>query len=251
MIFPNIKVGDFEGPFDLLLHLIKQSKMDIHDIKIYEITNQYLEYLNKMKELDLEVTSEFIVIAATLLEIKSKTLLPKAIDEKQEEEGDPRKNLVEKLIIYRKIKQAAELLKTKSLYTGAVFTKKPEIIEDVPKDKNNNNDDILKNITMLDLYNLYNKLIELYRSKQNTENIIEKRISIDRYKIEDKMEFIKEKISTKEYIEFSSLLFDCECKLEAVVTFLAVLELIKQMSIKVTQKESFSDIIIERMIESE
>lgn len=250
MIFPNIKVGDFEGPFDLLLHLIKQSKMDIHDIKIYDITNQYLEYLNKMKELDLEVTSEFIVIAATLLEIKSKTLLPKAIDEKQQQDEDPRKNLVEKLIVYRKIKQAAELLRTKSLYTGEVFTKKPEIIEDVPKD-NSSNDDILKNITMLDLYNLYNKLIELYRGKQNTENTIEKRISVDKYKIEDKMEFIKERILTKDYIEFSSLVFDCECKLEAVVTFLAVLELIKLKLIRVSQKESFGDIFIERMNESE
>ena len=102
MSLPNIKIGQFDGPFDLLLHLIKQNKMDIYDIKIYEITKQYLDYINKMKEFDMEIASEFIVVAATLLEIKSKTLLPKPKLEEVEE--DPRKDLVERLLEYKLLK---------------------------------------------------------------------------------------------------------------------------------------------------
>ena len=105
MSLPNIKIGQFDGPFDLLLHLIKQNKMDIYDIKIYEITKQYLDYINKMKEFDMEIASEFIVVAATLLEIKSKTLLPKPKLEEVEE--DPRKDLVERLLEYKLFKEAA------------------------------------------------------------------------------------------------------------------------------------------------
>src|SRR3712207_4469850 len=107
----NIKIENFEGPFDLLLHLIKKNEMDIYDIKIYEITTQYLNYINNMKELDLEVTSEFIVIAATLLEIKSKMLLPKQVVEENEEDAeDPRQELINKLLEYKKFKQVADYL---------------------------------------------------------------------------------------------------------------------------------------------
>ncbi|GAE02350.1 segregation and condensation protein A [Clostridium botulinum B str. Osaka05] len=104
----NIKIHNFDGPFDLLLHLIKKNKMEIYDVSIYEITNQYLQYLNRMEELDLEITSEFIVMAATLIEIKSKYLLPKVEEEKEEEENDPQKELLDKLLEYKKFKAAAE-----------------------------------------------------------------------------------------------------------------------------------------------
>ena len=105
MELPKIKVANFEGPFDLLLHLIKKNKMDIYNVEIYKITNQYLAYLDTMKEMDLEITSEFIVIAATLIEIKSKTLLPKIKNNTEEEdEEDIEKKLLEKLILYKKIK---------------------------------------------------------------------------------------------------------------------------------------------------
>ena len=139
----NIKLQNFEGPFDLLLHLIKKNKMNIYDIKIYDITNQYIEYLKSMKEMDLELTSEFIVMAATLLEIKSKMLLPKPKIE--EEEEDPRKFLMEKLIEYKKYKSLSNLLLERRGDDGYVFCKKPEIIEDtLPKD----NSELLKNLTM-------------------------------------------------------------------------------------------------------
>jgi len=103
----NIKISNFEGPFDLLLHLIKKNKMDIYNVKIYEITNQYIEYIKEMKELDLEITSEFIVMAATLIEFKSKMLLPKIKKEEDEDEERYKEDLLQKLIEYKKFKKAS------------------------------------------------------------------------------------------------------------------------------------------------
>ena len=110
MELPNIKIDNFEGPFDLLLHLIKKNKMDIYNVEILKVTGQYLNYLDQMKEMDLDITSEFIVVAATLIEIKSKTLLPKVKDVKEDEE-DIEKKLLEKLIIYKEIKESTSFFR--------------------------------------------------------------------------------------------------------------------------------------------
>ena len=222
MELPKIKVADFEGPFDLLLHLIKK---------------------NKMNEMDLEITSEFIVVAATLIEIKSKTLLPKHKVEEEDEE-DIEKKLLEKLIIYKKIKEATEFFKGKYTSSGNIYTKKPEVIEEIkgPVD----NDELLRNVTLLDLYNIYNNLLEIYLNKQNKGNVIQKKIYVDKYKIEDKFDYLSEKLKEKKITEFSDLMMECECKLECVVTFLALLELMKQRMVKVYQTGSFGEILIER-----
>ncbi|SQB91523.1 segregation and condensation protein A [Clostridium tetanomorphum] len=177
----KIKIHNFEGPFDLLLHLIKKNEMDIYNIRISEITNQYIQYINTLKEMDLEITSEFIVIAATLLQIKSKELLPKIKNDENivaEEDEDPEKILIQKLIEYKKFKAAAEFFKSKMAIEGIRFTKKPEIIENR---KECEDTDILKNISMLDLYNLYNELVTIYKNKINT-NIISREIIVDQYK---------------------------------------------------------------------
>ena len=123
MGLPNVKVTDFDGPFDLLLHLIRKNKMDIYNVEIYEITSQYLRYLDEMKQMDLEITSEFIVVAATLIEIKSKNLLPKQKKEEEDEE-DIEKKLLEKLIIYKKIKESTNFFKQRYLNSGNIYTKK-------------------------------------------------------------------------------------------------------------------------------
>ncbi|MGL4569674.1 MAG: segregation/condensation protein A [Clostridium sp.] len=248
MELPKIKVADFEGPFDLLLHLIRKNKMSINNIEIYKITNQYLSYLDTMKEMDLEITSEFIVVAATLIEIKSKSLLPKAKVEEELEE-DIEKRLVEKLILYKKIKASTEYFKSMSLNMGSTYSKKPEIIEEV-KDCKVSNEDIFKNITLVDLYNVYNKLLENYTSKHNKNNVIQKNIRVDQYKIEDKYEYLLEMIKESKVQEFDSIMKLCECKLECVVTFLALLELIKQRMVKVYQTTNFGEIIIEGCGES-
>jgi len=242
----NIKISDlnFEGPFDLLLHLIKKNEMDIYDIKIYHITNEYLNYLNQMKEIDLEITSEFIVMASTLLEIKSKMLLPKT-NEKNEEEGDPRVLLVEKLLEYKRFKAVAAFFKDRMGDTGFLFSKKPEIIDDKPQ--NSDNEDIFKNITMLDLYNLYNELINRYRNKKNENNTLPSHIPVDKFKIEDKMVELITKIQRGNKYRFTELIQVCESKMEVVVSFLALLELIRIKNVKVYQESNFREIYIERV----
>ncbi|MDP4144821.1 MAG: segregation/condensation protein A [Bacillota bacterium] len=240
----NIKIENFEGPFDLLLHLIKKNEMDIYDIKIYEITSQYLEYIDTMKEMDLEVTSEFIVIAATLLEIKSKILLPKSKDSENDDNLDPRKELVDKLLEYKRYKLAAELLKEKEIDAGVIFTKKPEIIDDYLSEEIDNSS-LLKGISILDLYNIYEKLITRFNSKINTSNVISREIPVDSYKIEDKMDFLRSEILKNNHMRFSELIFSCANKIELVVTFLALLELIKLRQISVTQEDNFNEIYIE------
>ena len=244
MELPKIKVADFEGPFDLLLHLIKKNKMDIYNVEIYKVTNQYLKYLDEMKEMDLEITSEFIVVAATLIEIKSKNLLPKPKVEEEEDE-DIEKKLLEKLILYKKIKEATVFFKERYISSGDIYTKKPEIIEEIKTDESN--EDVLHNVSLLDLYNIYNNLLETYLNKQNKANVIQKKIYVDKYKIEDKYDYLISILTQGAVTEFSKLISECECKIELVVTFLALLEMIKQKMVKVYQNESFGEILIERL----
>jgi segregation and condensation protein A len=242
----SIKVTNFEGPFDLLLHLIVKNEMNIYDINIFEITNQYLQYIKSMKEMDLEVTSEFIVIAATLIQIKSKRLLPKNKEEiSKEDEKDIEAELLNKLIEYRKYKLVAENLKMLEQGIGIMFSKKPEIIEE--DNKNNKEIDFLKNVTMLDLYNLYNNLMQQYIDKMNVDNIINKKILVDEYKIEDKMEELKEALDLFGKVYFSKLIVGYSSKIEVIVTFLALLELIKIKSVRVIQESTFKDIYLERV----
>lgn len=250
MELPKIKVADFEGPFDLLLHLIKKNKMNIYNVEIYKITNQYLEYLNERKVMDLEITSEFIVVAATLIEIKSKNLLPKVkVNEEEESEEDIEKRLMERLIEYKKIKSVSEFFKSRYTSVGEVYSKKPEVIEEIKGEIDNS--DIFKNLTLLDLYNIYNKILEGYREKQNKVNVVQKKIYVDKYKIEDKMQELLDRFNHNEVVEFRNLMKESSCKLETVVTFLALLELIKIRTINVYQDESFGNILIKRRRDSE
>ena len=248
MELPKIKINDFEGPFDLLLHLIKKNQMSIYNVKIFEVTNQYLKYLNEMKEMDLDITSEFIVIAATLIEIKSKYLLPKPKKEDENEE-DHEKNLIEKLIEYKKIKGVSLFFKERYISAGEVYGKKPELIED--KREAISTKDLLKDINLIDLFNIYNNLLEIYNNKQNRNNVIQKKIYVDQYKIEDKLQYIMDKLKNENVNSFSEFIENCECKLECVVTFLALLEMIKQRMIKVYQSDNFTKILIERRAEDE
>lgn len=250
MELPKIKVADFEGPFDLLLHLIKKNKMDIYNIEIYKVTNQYLEYLNTRKVMDLEITSEFIVVAATLIEIKSKNLLPKIKIESEENEEDIENRLMERLIEYKKIKSVSEFFKERYINQGDIYAKKPEIIEEV-KSKVINNEDIFKNITLLDLYNIYNKILENFREKQNNFNVVQKKIYVDKYKVEDKMNEILIRVNSNNIIKFEDLMKESSCKLETVVIFLALLELIKIRTINVYQDESFGNILVKRRRDNE
>ncbi|MDP4089134.1 MAG: segregation/condensation protein A [Bacillota bacterium] len=244
----NIKISqlNFDGPFDLLLHLTKKNEMDIYNIKIYEITNEYMEYLKQMKEIDLEITSEFIVVAATLLEIKSKMLLPKVNDKESEEnETDPRQQLIEKLIEYKKFKAVAAFFKARILDTGYIFSKKPELIDD--RLMKEDNEDLLKNITMLELYNIYNEVLNRYRGKINENNTLMNHIPVDKFRIEDKMVELNSKITVGKKYKFTEIINDCSNKIEKIVIFLALLELIRIRDIRIFQESNFKEIYIERI----
>lgn len=243
----DIKITNFEGPFDLLLHLIKKNEMDIYNIRILEITNQYLQYLKEMKEMDLDITSEFVVIAATLIEIKSRFLLPKPkVENEEDDEKDVAKELIDKLLLYKKFKAASEFFMERERNAGIMFTKKPEIIEQ-KEDKKCTAADLLKDLTMLDLYNIFNELMNNYLSKINPEATIEDKIKIETYKIEDKMEEIKSIISGNSRLHFTKVIASYKSKTEVIVTFLALLELIKLKDVRVIQEGNFKDIYIERV----
>lgn len=242
----NIKLDNFDGPFDMLLFLIKKNKMNIYDIQIHEIAEQYIEAIEKMQEMDLEVTSEFIVMASTLVEIKSKMLLPKSKQtDENEEDDDPRNELVNKLIEYRRIKMAADFLKDRDI--GIMFSKKPEIIKDKPQSMDN----VLNNVSLLDLYNLFSELIKNFSEKMNNNNVLQKEVYADMFKIEDKMQEMMKLLYKKPSCSFSQIADKCSCKSETIVMFLAVLELIKLKNIKVFQENNYSEIFIERIIQNE
>ncbi|GAA0723559.1 segregation/condensation protein A [Clostridium malenominatum] len=244
----NLKIENFEGPFDLLLHLIRENKLDIYTIKISEITNQYIEYINSLKEMDLELTSEFILMAATLINIKSKELLPKMHDEEVAaalEEKYTEQDLLEKLIQYKKFKALSAFLRERMASEEIIFTKKPEIIEEGVVE-----DNIFKSITMLELYNLFNELMRTYSNRINID-LMPKEIPVDKYKIEDKMVFIKDFIRRNKRTTFSNIAKQCEHKMEIVVCFLALLELIRLKIVNVLQDGNFVEIIVRRSDEDE
>ena len=250
MELPKIKVADFEGPFDLLLHLIKKNKMDRYNIEIYKITNQYLRYLDEMKEMDLEITSEFIVIAATLIEIKSKSLLPKVKVEDENEE-DIENKLKLRLIEYKQIKAVSSFFKERHINSGEIYSKKPEIIEIEEEKAPKCNEDMFKNLTLIDLYNIYNNILDTYHNKQNNINVVQRKIYTDKYKVEDKMKELLDRFNNANVIEFRSIIKESESKLETVVTFLALLELIKLRVIIAYQEGNFKEILMKRRVENE
>ncbi|WP_425448681.1 segregation and condensation protein A [Dethiothermospora halolimnae] len=238
----KVILESFEGPFDLLYHLIEKSEIDIYDIPIAEITEQYISYIEKMKELDLDVTSEFLLMVATLLEIKSRMLLPKMKkddgEQLQMEEVDPREELIRRLIEYKKYKNVAEELKTKEKAQQKVYYKPKEEIEMfVEKDEIK-----LENVNLDDIIDAMVKIIEEKKKDNKTLNIAT--IERDEITIEQGMKNLLNTLNKKREIEFKKLFQDKFNKVEIVVTFLAILELIKQKKINIVQENNFDSILI-------
>ena len=235
----NIKLQAFEGPLDLLLHLIEKAEVDIYDIPIAEITDQYLQFINLMDIHDLEVSSEFIVMAATLLEIKSKMLLPKP---KKEENGtesiDPREELIRKLIEYKKYKDASLQLKEKLGIYDKVFYKPPEPIENYINDVTS-----ISNVSLDMLYISFRNILLKNESKtrNNFKEIYREVVTVD-----DKIRLINKLLASKPSFYFDDLFLSCSNRYETIVTFLAVLELIKRRSLLIEQEKSFARILIKR-----
>ena len=235
----NIKLEAFEGPLDLLLHLIEKAEVDIYDIPIAEITDQYLQYINMMEIHDLEISSEFIVMAATLLQIKSKMLLPKQKKEENSEDTiDPREELIRKLIEYKKYKEASFELKDKLGIYSKVFYKPPEPIEDYLTDVTS-----ISNVSLDMLYiSFRNILLKNESKKRNSFREIYREVIT----VEDKIRLINKLLAGKPSFYFDDLFVSCYNKYEIIVTFLAVLELLKRRTLIIEQKENYARILIKR-----
>ena len=246
----DLKLDNFEGPIELLWHMIKDAKMEIFEVKLADMTEQYLEYMSGLDELDLEKASDFIDIAATLIEIKSKSLLPKVKVEDENEE-DIENKLKLRLIEYKQIKAVSSFFKERHINSGEIYSKKPEIIEIEEEKAPKCNEDIFKNLTLIDLYNIYNNILDTYHNKQNNINVVQRKIYTDKYKVEDKMKELVNRFNDSNVIEFRSIIKESESKLETVVTFLALLELIKLRVIIAYQEGNFKEILMKRRVENE
>ncbi|KJR40889.1 segregation and condensation protein A [Candidatus Magnetoovum chiemensis] len=228
----QISLPIFEGPLDLLLTLIKDNKIDIYDIPIAFITNRYLEYLKIMKDLNLDIAGEFIVIAATLIYIKSRMLLPKdeAAQELEIEIEDPRLELVEKLLEYQSIKEGAFFLKEKEDEWINVYSKEPSLTE-------NNHDDLCS----LSLYDLIKAFRNIFLSRNNA--LFE--ISKDSLTIKDKIDIIISMLSKNKEIIFDDILTtELPDKIELITCFLALMEILKLGLARAYQRETFGTIWI-------
>ena len=231
----DLKISDFEGPLDLLLHLIKESKMNIFDIKIEEIADQYLKYIEHQEALNLEIASEYLVLAAELLEIKSKLLLPnEKLEEEQEE--DPREALINRLLEYESYKEITKELKEKESIRKEIYTKAPSNI----KEYIDNDANIKSDLTLDDLIEAFQKFLE--RKKQtkplNTK-VTEKEITVS-----SRRRDIAILLKKKRRVSFQEL-FPVVSKEYVVATFLAILEMAKNNELTITQNETFDDIICE------
>ena len=226
----NIKIQDFEGPLDLLMHLIEKDKVDIYDIPIVDIAEQYITYLNAMKEFDMDVASDFLVMAATLLQIKSRMLLPKPPVESEEEQEDPRQMLVDMLVEYRKIRIQAKML-TESLATALGYhQRKPMQFPDIRKK--------IKPLTFEDLLESLNGLL----TRQDHEPAL---IERQRFNVQDKMKKIIDLLErNNNSLEFSALITNNVSRSEIVASFLAILELMRLNRITIRQARPFSTIFI-------
>ncbi|WP_210365594.1 segregation/condensation protein A [Bacillus sp. REN3] len=237
----NVKIEAFEGPLDLLLHLINRLEIDIYDIPVAEITEQYLVYIHAMKELQLDVASEYLVMAATLLAIKSKMLLPKHEEEldegfEYELEEDPRNELVERLIEYKKFKEAANDLKLLEQERGLMYTKPPSDLSEYTKEVHTENTDL--DISIYDMLGAFQKLMRRKRlQKPMSTKITRQEISIEK-RMEEIVGFLKTSGKRRRFNE----LFPESDKTHIVVTFLAILELIKRKEINVEQEQNFAEI---------
>lgn len=237
----NIHLQVYDGPLDLLYDMISKQKIDIKDISITEITKQYLSYLDMLDKMDLEITSEFITMASKLLQIKSRYLLYKQKDDEQEE--DPRLELMEKLEEYKKYKLAAEDLKNNVTDLSEIFyRKKEEIIIDEKIELESISIDAIKMILPYVLK--VNKSNENEHKDDNLNKIIRGRI----VSVEEKIVYIREIIKEKEQIQFNNIIKNCD-KNEVIATFLSILELIKSKEITVEQDIFFDDILIKKSSE--
>ena len=228
----TVRLARFEGPLDLLLHLIKRDEIDIYDIPIYRITQQYLAYIELMQSLDLEIAGEFLVMAATLMRIKAKMLLPLPAVGEEEDEGDPREELVQRLVEYRQFKEAAGTLKEREgerrlLYERGMLPGEDEA-GPLP----------LAPVSLFDLLDALNRVMARVPEPAVYE------VKSETWSVEEKMSAIATAVAERGSVSFIELLAGCQVRGEMVVTFIALLELVKLGQVGVAQASAFGDILL-------
>lgn len=240
----QVKIDAFEGPLDLLLHLINGLEIDIYDIPVSQITEQYLLYIHTMKELELDVASEYLVMAATLLSIKSKMLLPKQEEELFDEEfglepeEDPRDELMRRLIDYRKYKEAAIELKSREEERALVYTKPPSDLSEFAQETSPDRTPL--DVSVYDMLSAFQKVLR----RKKLQKPLQTKISRQEIPIERRMNEILDDLKTRPGRRNFMELFPDDSKEYLVVTFLAVLELMKSQLIMIEQEGNFSDLYI-------
>lgn len=240
----TVKLETFEGPLDLLLHLLDKNKVNIYDIPIVEITNQYMDYIREMERQDLDIMSEFMVMAATLIDIKAKMLLPKKVTE-EEEEADPRAELVQQLLEYKLYKSISYELKDRQQEADRVMYKEPTIPDEVsayvpPL----NMDELLDGLTLHKLNHIFESVMKRQIDKLDPVRSKFGRIEKEEVSLEEKVVILEQYAALHKQFSFRGLLERQSSRVQVIVTFLAVLELMKTGKIEIYQKQAFDDISI-------
>lgn len=239
----EVKLQVFEGPLDLLLHLLEKNKVNIYDIPIVEITRQYIAYIQEMERQDLNVVSEFLVMAATLLDIKSRMLLPK--EEEAEEEADPRAELVQRLLEYKMYKCMSYELRERQAEAQKVLFKTPTIPEEVRQyEEPVDLQELLSEVTLKKLKAIFTSIMRRQEDKIDPIRSRFGKIEREEVSLEDRMAFLEQYILEHPKFSFRSLL-EAQCtKMEVIVTFLSILELMKTGKVSISQEHIFDDITI-------
>ena len=240
----SYKLEHFEGPLDLLLHLIEKNKVSIYDIPIVLITEQYLEYVSSMETEDLNVVSEFLVMAATLIDIKCRMLLPVEVNEDGEEEG-PRAELMARLLEYKMYKYMAQELQEMEDHAGKHLYKVPTIPKEVVKyEEPVDLDQLLDGLTLAKLQSIFESIMKRQENKIDPIRSKFKNIEREEVSLPDKITFIRDYAREKKVFSFRKLLESQHSKMHVIVSFLAILELMKMGEIVIEQKELFDDIMV-------
>ena len=233
----KVKLEIFEGPLDLLLYLIKKEELDIYDVSIERITSQYLAYLDTFQMLNIEVASEFIVMAANLMYIKSRTLLPVTLQPPEEDadEADPRWELIRQLVEYKKFKDVAQFLQVRDLEGAEFYAATPEMPELTAPDA------ALPQVGIFDLIRAFQKVLKRFDDVHSLREIVD-----DRWTVSDKIDFLLGHVPVGGRMKFEELFNEASSRSEVIVTFLAVLELIKLHFLEIEQTKTLGEIFVLR-----
>ncbi|MCO5231768.1 MAG: segregation/condensation protein A [Chitinophagales bacterium] len=239
----NISLPQFEGPFDLLLFFIERDELNIQDIPIHQITQDFLDYIHSLEQMNIEVASEFILVAATLMRIKTKMLIPRKELNEKGDEIDPRKELVQKILEYKQFKDVLEILKTmedkrmQHFSRGTIKNELKEIIENYSLEND------LEQISLFKLYKSFYKVIEKYSDRKLK---VEHKVVPYLYTVEEEKTKLLTLLDLKNHCTFDELFVECKTKIHAVFIFLSMLELIQQQQISIQIRDGYNNILLSK-----